>query len=238
MNKLKILKHKTILLVEDEIVIRNNIASMLRYFFKDVFTATDGYDGLESYERHLPDIIMTDLKMPFMGGFELLDELKKRASNSYKIVVSAHTDTELLINAVNNDIDRYIIKPVTERQLFEAFEAYIDKIEQQSQDLKILFPGIMFNVDKRELTIKGKRVHLNNKETLLLKLLIQEKNRTYTYEEIENQVWGERSMSLTSLRSIVRDIRKKSGEKIIQNVSGVGYKLYFTDTGRSTDNYQ
>lgn len=227
MNKLKILKNKTILLVEDEAIIRNNIASMLRFFFKDVFTAVDGYNGLEKYERHLPDIIITDLKMPFMGGFELLDELKKRSSTSYMIVVSAHTDTELLINAVNKGIDRYIIKPITERQLFDAFEAYIHKIEQQTQDLKILFPSIMFDIDKRELIIKDTRVHLNNKETLLLKLLIQEKNKTYTYEEIENQVWGEKSMSLTSLRSVIRDIRKKTGEKIIKNVSGIGYKLYF-----------
>ena len=229
MNKLDILKNKTILLVEDEAIIRNNIASMLRFFFKDVYTAIDGYDGLETYEKHLPDIIMTDLKMPFMGGFELLDELKKRSSSSYMIVVSAHTDTELLINAVNNGIDRYITKPVTERQLFDAFEAYIDKIEKQDQNLKMLFPGIMFDVDKRELFIDKTRIHLNNKETLLLKLLVQEKNKTYTYEEIENQVWGEKSMSLTSLRSVVRDIRKKTGEKIIKNVSGIGYKLYFNE---------
>ena len=226
MNKLAILKNKTILLVEDEAIIRNNIASMLRFFFKDVYTAVDGYDGVEAYERHLPDIIMTDLKMPFMGGFELLDELKKRSSSSYKIVVSAHTDTELLINAVNNGIDRYIIKPVTERQLFDAFEAYIEKIEQQTQDLKLLFPGILFDIDKRELVINDTRVHLNNKESLLLKLLIQERDRTYTYEEIENQVWGEKSMSLTSLRSVVRDIRKKTGEQVIKNVSGIGYRLY------------
>jgi DNA-binding response OmpR family regulator len=93
----------------------------------------------------------------------------------------------------------------------------------------MLFPGIMFDVDKRELFIKEERIHLNNKETLLLKLLMQEKNKTYTYEEIENQVWGEKSMSLTSLRSVVRDIRKKTGEKIIKNVSGIGYKLYFNE---------
>ena len=229
MNKLEILKSKTILLVEDETVIRNNIASMLRFFFKNVFTAVDGYDGLEKYERHLPDVIMTDLKMPFMGGFELLDELKKRSSNSYMIVVSAHTDTDLLINAVNNGIDRYIIKPITERQLFDAFEAYIHKIEKHSQNLMMLFPGIVFDVRTRQLTIKDKTIHLNNKETLLLKLLIQDRNKTYTYEEIENQVWGEKSMSLTSLRSIVRDIRKKTGEKIIKNVSGVGYKLNFKE---------
>lgn len=230
MKKLQLLKNKTILLVEDEAIIRNNIASMLRFFFKDVFTAVDGYDGLETYEKHLPDIIMTDLKMPFMGGFELLDELKKRSSNSYMIVVSAHTDTELLINAVNNGIDRYITKPVTERQLFDAFEAYINTIEKYSQNFMMLFPGIMFDVAKRQLNIKGSIIHLNNKETLLLKLLIQDRSKIYTYEEIENQVWGEKSMSLASLRSIVRDIRKKTGEIIIKNVSGIGYKLYPRET--------
>lgn len=227
MNKLEILKKKTILLVEDEMIIRNNIASTLKFFFKDVFTAIDGYDGLEKYEKYLPDIIMTDLKMPFMGGFELLDEVKKRSSNSYLIIVSAHTDTALLINAINSGIDRYIIKPVTERHLFDAFEAYIHKIEKEIQNSLILSPNITFDVDKRELALKDQIIHLNKKEFLLLKLLIQDKNKVYTYEEIENQVWGEKSMSLTSLRSVIRDIRKKTGEQIIKNVSGIGYTLYF-----------
>ncbi|CAA6809261.1 MAG: Two component transcriptional regulator, winged helix family [uncultured Sulfurovum sp.] len=228
-QKLDLLKHKTILLVEDESVIRNNIASMLKYFFKDVFTANDGYAGLESYEKHLPDIVMTDLKMPYMGGFELLDEMVKRSSNSYMIIVSAHTDTDLLINAVNNSIDRYIIKPVTEHQLFDAFKAYIDKIEKHSQNLLTLIPGIMFEVSTRQLTTKDTVITLNNKEALLLKLLVQDKHKTYTYEEIENQVWGEKTMSLSSLRSVIRDIRKKTGQKIIKNVSGTGYTLYYKE---------
>jgi two-component system response regulator VanR len=221
MNRLALLKQKTILLVEDEQIIRDNIASMLKFFFKEVYTANDGYAGLESYQKHLPDIIMTDLKMPYLCGFELLEELKKRASSSFMIVVSAHTDTELLLNAVNNGIDRYIIKPVTEHQLFEAFEAYLDK----TQNAFINLPGIQFNPDTRELHIKDKTVHLNNKETLLLKLLMQDVTKVYSYEEIENQVWGEKSMSLSSLRSVIRDIRKKTGEKLIQNVSGLGYQL-------------
>ncbi|MGB1227510.1 MAG: response regulator transcription factor [Poseidonibacter sp.] len=75
------LKTKTILLVEDETIIRENIASMLKFFFKDVYTAIDGYDGLDKYEAYLPDIVMTDLKMPNMGGFELLEEIKKLLEN-------------------------------------------------------------------------------------------------------------------------------------------------------------
>ena len=154
---------ETILLVEDEMIIRNNIASMLKFFFKDVLTAIDGYDGLEKYEKHLPDIIMTDLKMPYMGGFELLDEVKKRSGSSYMIVVSAHTDTELLIHAVNHGIDRYIIKPVTERNLFDAFEAYIHKLEKETRNAVVLAPDITYDVDKRVLKIKEQLTYLNNK---------------------------------------------------------------------------
>lgn len=128
MQILSKLKDKTILLVEDEEVIRRNIASLLKIFFKEVYTAHDGYDGIDKYEDNLPDIVMTDLKMPVMGGFELIDELKKRSSKAYTIIVSAHTDTELLIEAIHNGVDRYIIKPVTEDELFEAFEAYLKNL--------------------------------------------------------------------------------------------------------------
>ena len=127
MEILKKLKEKKILLVEDEAIIRNNIASMLKYFFKEVYTAMDGYEAIDKYEEHLPDIVMTDLKMPIMNGFELIEELKKRSSSAYTMIVSAHTDTDLLIDAIHNGVDRYIIKPVTEDELFEAFEAYLKK---------------------------------------------------------------------------------------------------------------
>lgn len=108
MQRFERLKHKTILLVEDEIIIRQNIASMLKFFFKEVYTAQDGYDGLDQYEAHLPDLIMTDLKMPNMDGFEFIQTLLERGSQAYTIIVSAHTDTELLLQAIHQGVDRYI----------------------------------------------------------------------------------------------------------------------------------
>lgn len=77
MQMFKKLKEKTILLVEDEKVIRENTASILKVFFKEVYTANDGYEGLDKYEEYLPDILMTDLKMPNMSGLGLIDEIKK-----------------------------------------------------------------------------------------------------------------------------------------------------------------
>ncbi len=219
------LKSKTILLVEDEAVIRENIASMLGFFFKKVFTASDGFEGLDAYENHLPDIVMTDLKMPNMGGFELLEELKKRSSHAYTIIVSAHTDKALLIQAIHDGVDRYLVKPLTEDELFAAFNAYLEKIDNELPDTVSLSESVMIDFNRAEATMNGQTSHLNKKEVLLLKLLSLDMHRIFTYEEIENQVWGSRSMSLAALRSVVRDLRKKIGQDFIVNISGTGYRM-------------
>ncbi len=225
MQTLERLKNKTILLVEDEKIIRENIASMLKFFFKEVYVAIDGYDGLDKYENYLPDIIMTDLKMPNMGGFELIKELEKRASKSYTIIVSAHTDTELLIEAINKGVHRYLIKPITEDELFEAFNAYFEKIDKILPQSVQLETNMHFDLNKNQIILEGEELHLNKKETLLMKLLCSDINKSFSYEEIEYQVWGSDSMSLSAIRSVVRDLRKKIGQDYIINISGLGYRL-------------
>ena len=219
------LKNKTILLIEDEKIIRDIIASMLKFFFKEVYTAIDGIDGLDTYETYLPDIIITDLKMPNMCGFELIDELQKRSSTAFMVIVSAHTDTELLMNAIHHDVDRYIIKPVTEEQLFEIFSAYLEKIEKELPQIIQLSHEVNLDLDHAKVLVNHHEEHLNKKEVLLLKLLCKDKYKTFTYEEIEYQVWGNKSMSMSAIRSVVRDLRKKIGTQFIINISGTGYRL-------------
>lgn len=219
------LKSKTILIVEDEKTIRENLASMLKFFFKEVHTAIDGYDGLDKYEQYLPDIVMTDLKMPNMSGFELLEELIKRDSTSYKIIVSAHTDKELLFKAIEKGINRYLVKPIIENELFETFEAYLKNLEKTQPMIIKIDDDIYLESDKKSLFISELEIHLNKKEFLFLKLLLSNDNKTFNYEEIENIVWGGALMSQSAIRSVVRDLRKKIGEKYIINVSGIGYRL-------------
>lgn len=224
MQQFEKLKNKTILLVEDERIVRENVASMLKLFFKEVYTAIDGYDGLDKYENYLPDIIMTDLKMPNMGGFELIEELQKKSSKSYIIVISAHTYTDFLIKAIHSKVDRYLIKPIMQDEFLESFEAYLKKIEQYPQNVE-LEPNIYFDLNKNQMILNEQKIHLNKKESLFMKLLCSDINKTFSYEEIEYQVWGASSMSLSAIRSVVRDLRKKIGEGFIVNISGSGYRI-------------
>ena len=225
MQQFERLKNKTILLVEDEKTIRENLASMLKFFFKEVYIAIDGYDGFDKYENYLPDIIMTDLKMPNMSGFELIKELQKRACKSYLVIVSAHTDTDLLIKAIHNGVDRYLIKPITENELFETFNAYLKKLDKELPQSIELEKNMYFDLNKNQILLNEEELHLNKKETMLMKLLCSDTNKTFSYEEIEYQVWGSDSMSLSAIRSVVRDLRKKIGQDYVVNISGVGYRL-------------
>jgi len=84
---------------------------------------------------------------------------------------------------------------------------------------------LSIDIDKSEVISNGESIHLNKKENMLLKLLCKDFNKTISYEEIEYQVWGSESMSLSAIRSVVRDLRKKTGQNYIINVSGVGYRL-------------
>ena len=213
------------MIVEDEKTIRENLASMLKFFFKEVYIAIDGYDGLDKYENYLPDIIMTDLKMPNMSGFELITELQKRQSKSYTIIVSAHTDTDLLLKAIHNGVDRYLIKPITENELFETFNAYLKKLDKELPQSIELEKNMYFDLNKNQILLNEEELHLNKKETMLMKLLCSDTNKTFSYEEIEYQVWGSDSMSLSAIRSVVRDLRKKIGQDYVVNISGVGYRL-------------
>lgn len=225
MKDLDQLKNKRILLIEDEKVIRENIADTLKFFFKEVYTAEDGLDGLDQYEKYLPDIVMSDLKMPHMDGLELIKLLLERGSSSYMIIVSAHTDTELLLDALHQGVDRYLVKPIDEKKLFESFEAYIDKNLATSIQEVQLNNGLILNLDKSQAQHENKVFNLSRKELLLVKLLLTDQKKAFSYQEIEYHVWGSKSMSLSALRTVVRDLRKKLGSSYINNVSGIGYSF-------------
>lgn len=84
---------------------------------------------------------------------------------------------------------------------------------------------IKIDLDKHLAIIDNQEIHLNKKENQLLSILCIDAEKTVSYEEIEYQVWGSESMSLSAIRSVVRDLRKKIGNQFVINVSGVGYRL-------------
>lgn len=215
-------KNFTILYIEDDDGVRDVNFSMFKRIFKDAFEAKNGEIGYKIYLDKSPDIIVTDIKMPKMNGIELAEKIRENDEETKIIITSAFSDEKYLLAAIELNLERYIVKPLTRRNLFPALEKAIFKIKKRlmiTDDFYYDFRTLLFYY-------KNEVVSLTKKELSFLSLLVECKDKIVTYEEIEESVWGfDESMSVKSLRTTIGVLRKKIPSDVITNVSNIGYKL-------------
>ncbi len=135
MNK-KIFKNFTILFVDDDIDTREAIVGILSIYFKKVYIASQGQEGLEYYKEYNPDIVLSDIQMPILNGIEMCKEIKNINPKQEIVLFTAFNEPEYLKQAVNFGISKYILKPLDEKQFFEALESIAkslqDKIDKKN----------------------------------------------------------------------------------------------------------
>ncbi len=223
-NLLSYLKNLSILFAEDDTNLRKNVVEYLKLLFKEVHIAQDGEIAFDLYYEKRPDIILTDIDMPRMNGIEFLRAVRKHDNHTPALIMTAHTNTEYLIDAVELNITRYIVKPFVGDDFLSALEKVftnLDKVYKLSEDVTYSFTSKYLELSDE------KRVKLTKKESRLLELLIENQNQLTSYEEIDNQVWTDIDdiMSSETLRTLIKSLRKKVPKGIIKNVSGSGYRL-------------
>lgn len=219
------IKNMTILYAEDELGIRKNIADSLSYYCKEVLEAGDGQEAYEIYEEKEPDIILSDIHMPNVNGIEFVKKVRKDNRDIPIVMITAHTDKEYLLEAVELHMEKYIVKPVDIDELFETLEKCVEVLDSNKKVSIKANPDYIYDYDAKELKFKNEIVILNKKEMLFLEVLISNQNRVVNYDELQDKVWGDDVMTDSALRSLVRNLRKKLPSDLIFNLSGVGYKL-------------
>ena len=112
----------TLLYVEDEDGIRSQLSKFLRYFSTIVYTATNGKEGLELYKKHLPDIVISDIKMPIMNGIEMVKAIKEINQKQHIIFTTAHSESNYFMDAIDMQVDGYILKPIDLKKLEQKLE--------------------------------------------------------------------------------------------------------------------
>ena len=217
----------TILYVEDDTIIRNNAISYLENYFKTVFEASDGEEAFEIYEEEQPDIIITDIKMPKLNGLDLVKKIRKSDKKTPVILITAHTDTEYLLQAIELQLIKYVIKPITEEKLQEALGKACEALSGITPHTLLINKHISYDTLNQTLLYNKTPIKLTYNELQFFDLLTKNIQRTVSYKEIENHIWTYEGMSMDALRSLVRSLRKKIPD-IIENQSGIGYKLKVT----------
>ncbi|ABV66386.1 response regulator transcription factor [Aliarcobacter butzleri] len=222
---MEIFKKYTILYIEDDDGVRNINSRFLNRMFNELYEAKDGEEGYALYKKYHPDIILTDIKMPKLDGISLTKKIRQKDKTTKIIISTAFSEKEYLIDAIELNIEKYIIKPLTSRNLMPALTKAIEALEKQ-KDFKIfLAEDFYFDNNTSLFYYKEKVIDFTKKELQFLKLLTLNKDRVVSYEEIEQNIWEDEYMSLNSLRTSIGFIRKKIPFNCIKNISNMGYKL-------------
>ncbi len=225
MENLSKFKQFTILYVEDNEQIREHTNYILKKIFKEVKEANNGKDGFKLYKKYKPDIILTDIYMPELGGIEMVKMIREHDKKTKIIVATAYTDKEYLLDAIEFGVVSYIEKPLNVNVLLNAFEKSIADMEDLLPTIVNIDNKYSFDLSQKVLLKENKVIKITRKEMLILDILLNNINKIVSYEEIQSYVWNNKYMSPDTLRSTIRFLRKKLPEDTLENISGVGYKI-------------
>ncbi len=219
---------KTILIVEDD----RNIRELLRLYLEqegyNIEQAQDGMDGVRTFKRVHPDLVLLDLMMPVMDGTQAIREIRS-SSKTPVIVLTAKGETFDKVALLELGADDYITKPFEMREVIARVRAVMRRYEQEDGEQKIEFDDLVIDKNSYNITVSGKKLEIPPKEIELLYFLASSPNRVFTRAQLLDDVWGFDYFGDTRTVDVhVKRLREKLGESNnweIKTVWGVGYKF-------------
>ncbi len=227
---------KKILIVEDDISIGEVERDYLEISGFEVTVINDGLKGYQEALNNDYDLIILDVMLPNMDGFNISRELRKQKDMPI-IMVTAKTEEIDKIRGLGLGIDDYITKPFSPNELVARVKAHLSRYELLKSKMAgakqeiIEARNIIINTEMRQVFVNDKEVDLTAKEYELLLLLISTPNKVFTKDEIFEKVWGFNSeRDIPTITVHIRKLREKiefdpSSPEYIQTVWGVGYKF-------------
>ncbi len=222
---------RRILIIEDD----EDIANSIRYNLErdgafDVRVAGTGEDGLKEIQRAAPALVLLDINLPLMSGFELCRRLRRDEETSRIpiVVLTARTDESDRVLGLQLGADDYVVKPFSMRELLARVHAVLRRTEGESS-LSPLYEdeNLFIDYDNFIVRVRGDEVRLTRKEFALLRLLSEARGRVLTRDYLLDRVWGlDYYGESRTLDVHIRRIRKKLElEAYIETVIGVGYRF-------------
>jgi two-component system alkaline phosphatase synthesis response regulator PhoP/two-component system response regulator ResD len=219
---------KTILVVDDE----RNIVELLRLYLEKegwaVISAADGEEGLALHARHDPDLVILDLMLPKLDGFEVCRELRRRGDVPI-IMLTARDDVVDSIVGLELGADDYVAKPFNPRALIARVKAIFRRTEATGRGGRPIEVGsLRIDPRRREATVGARNLELRAREFDLLAALARDPGVVLTRDALLEGVWGTDFPGETRTVDVhVAEVRKKLGEDgpSIETIRGLGYRL-------------
>ena len=220
---------REILIVEDDATLRRILSDVLTIKGYEVFVASDGEQGCRLFSEHDVDLVIADVMMPRMDGFEMVRRMRESGANTQFIFLSALDSAEDVVEGFRAGGHDYLRKPFDMSELLVRVESLLSRLEVPDASSELRVGKALFNADVGELRDEDRVEHLSSREAAILKILIQNRGKVVTYQQLLLDLWGDDSYyNLRSMNVFVSHLRTKLqriGSVQIASVRGVGYKL-------------
>ena len=215
-----------ILIVDDD----TNIAELISLYLKkecfDTAIVNDGAEALQAFQSYSPNLILLDIMLPGMDGYQICREIRK-TSNVPIIMLSAKGEIFDKVLGLELGADDYIIKPFDSKELVARVKAVLRRSQPQQVSKLLKVGGLVVNLDEYTVIADGCRVQLTYKEFEILRMFLSHPGMVYTREQLFSQVWKQDYMGDSrTLDAHIRTLRQKLDGygKMIETVRNVGYR--------------
>jgi DNA-binding response OmpR family regulator len=222
---------RRVLIIEDDPDIGRSISYNLeRSGDYDVHVATSGEQGLERLLQHPPDLLVLDLNLPNMSGFEICRRLRREeaTTNIPVVMLTARVSEADKVLGFDLGADDYVTKPFSMRELMARIKAVMRRTQPETASTDFDDGLLRIQFEDFKVTVAGQEAKLTRKEFDLLKALVQNQGRVMTRDRLLDRVWGLDYHGATRTLDVhIRRLRQKLGEagQAIETVVGVGYRF-------------
>ncbi|MEH7494971.1 response regulator transcription factor [Neobacillus sp. 3P2-tot-E-2] len=218
-----------LLIIEDD----KHLSETIRETVGELFETEQAYDGEEGLflaEQNIFDVIILDIMLPFMNGYEVLENLRKKNITTPVMMLTAKDGIDDKIHGFKVGADDYLVKPFHREELLLRLEVMVRRSVGEFKENVITFKDLKLNVKNNTATIGDELVNLNGKQFELLEYLINNKNTILTKEQIFDRIWGFESDTSATVVEVYasklrKNLKKFNYDQYIKTFRGLGYML-------------
>ena len=218
-----------ILLVEDEIDLNNVVTKYLKKNGYSIDSIFDGEEALDYLRYGEYDLVILDIMMPKVNGFEVIKELRNNGDNTAILMLTARDSADDKVKGLDLGADDYIVKPFDFNELLARIRAVVRRKYGHSSN-KLVIGDLILDTSEKSVTRAGKQIELTGKEYEVLEYLMQSKNRILSRDQIKEHVWdfdyeGDSNIIDVLIKNIRKKIDIEAGKQIIYTKRGLGYVI-------------
>ncbi|BBM58830.1 response regulator transcription factor [Leptotrichia hongkongensis] len=218
-----------ILLAEDEVDLNNVVTRYLKKNGYSVDSVLDGEEALDYLEYSEYDLVILDIMMPKVDGFEVIKKLRDKGNHTSVLMLTARDSADDKVKGLDLGADDYIVKPFDFNELLARIRAVVRRKYGNSSN-KLVIGDLILDTSEKSVTRAGKQIELTGKEYEVLEYLMQSKNRILSRDQIKEHVWdfdyeGDSNIIDVLIKNIRKKIDIEDGKQIIYTKRGLGYVI-------------